>query len=75
MEWKWDAVRGVPRGVVLDLNDCFLSSLLSIRAQSSQTCFIRGFHITYISYVCHAWWIIIVISTATSNSHCCTRAT
>ena len=29
MGWKWDAVRGDPRGVVLDLGDCFLSSLQS----------------------------------------------
>ena len=35
MEWKWDAVRGDPRGVVLDLGDCFLSALQSIRAHST----------------------------------------
>ena len=31
----WDAVRGDPRGVVLDLGDCFLNSLQSTRAHST----------------------------------------
>ena len=34
-KWTWDAVRGNPRGVLLDLCDCFLSSLQSIRAHSN----------------------------------------
>ena len=35
MWWTWVAVRGFPGGVQLDLCDCFLSSLQSIRAHST----------------------------------------
>ena len=35
MVWKWVAVRGDPCGVVLDLGDCFLSSLSAHAAHLS----------------------------------------
>ena len=36
MGWKWDAVRGDPRGVVLDLGDLFLELIADHPAHTAQ---------------------------------------